>query len=110
MENNNFRKNYGSIMNPLFNFMDLTSLLTWMDMRSLMVDIGLKYRLRLQIYTTAFLAITLGQFMLMMLYFFGYVKMRFLVSTDFLLTMIIFLIFNAVVLAFQIVPTAFINQ
>jgi len=59
MENNNFRKNYESIMNPLFNFMDLTSLLTWMDLRSLIMDVGFKFRLRIYIFTTAFLTINL---------------------------------------------------
>jgi len=52
LECNQYRKNYGSILNPLFNFMDSTTLLTWLDLRSIVLDVGQKYTVRLYLYTS----------------------------------------------------------
>jgi len=112
MENNNFRKNYGSIGNPLFNFMDLTSLLTWMDLRTLIMDIGFKYRLRIHIYSTAWVAAVIGNVTVTVLFFFGYGAIGEVVdvTTDFILTIIMIVFFQSVLLACQIVPNVYINE
>ena len=41
------RKCYSAISNPVFNLLDSTTLLTWLDLRTLMKDVGIQYKLRL---------------------------------------------------------------
>jgi hypothetical protein len=53
------RKCYSALSNPVFNLLDSTSLLTWLDMRTLMKDVGLPFKIRLQFniaFTSALLA------------------------------------------------------
>ena len=43
----NHRKNYRAIRNPVFNLLDSTSLLTWLELRTLFKDIGYAYKFRM---------------------------------------------------------------
>ena len=46
------------LLTPLFNFMDQRSLLSWLDMRSLFLNTGARYRLRLEIHMGFFVLTT----------------------------------------------------
>jgi len=110
IEFNVFKKNYGSLINPLFNFMDPNSLLTWLDMRNLIKDVGYKFHIRIYIYGTAFAIFVGVNVSFLVLYFYGYPIMYLPTHTDFFLSQILIVIVMTIVLACQLVPLSYINE
>ena len=71
----NYRKSYSSIQNPVFNLLDPTSLLTWLDLRTILRDAGKQYKLRMQIFVGSFAFVLIAFWGLIIGRLFGFIKL-----------------------------------
>ena len=57
---------------PMINIFDKQSLLSWMDMRIIALDVGMKYYIRIQLYASIHIVVYMIISTLYLLFFFGY--------------------------------------
>ena len=106
----NHRKSYSAIQNPVFNLLDPTSLLTWLDLRALMKDVGRQYKLRMQIIVGVFALVVATLWLLVIGYFFDYIHFLDSFRPDEWFFMFFLLFFLSVPLGLVLVPMAFMNE
>lgn len=68
-----FKKDALSTVEPLFNFVDSTSMLSWLDLRSMIFDCGLHFRLRVDYYQGVFVIVITAQLLFSVLNFYGWI-------------------------------------
>jgi len=62
------------MINPIINFLDPTSILTWLDLRTMVLDIGLEFKKRMEIYTAVFSVMLFAAMLHMIGTYFGYIE------------------------------------
>jgi hypothetical protein len=87
----NHRKNYRAIRNPVFNLLDSTSLLTWLDLRTLFKDIGKAYKLRMQIAVAMFGILVMVSWLMFFGHLIGYFPLKFIEPDEWIVLVIVLL-------------------
>jgi hypothetical protein len=105
---NNYRKDHDSIMNPLFNFLDPTTLLTWLDLRRLAKDYGYQYKVRIEAFMSCFFAMIALGWSYIVAYLFDYAQMD-LTFADWIQLLTILCFYTVLCLQY-LVSLAFINE
>jgi uncharacterized membrane protein len=87
----NHRKNYRAIRNPVFNLLDSTSLLTWLDLRTLFKDIGKAYKLRMQIAVAMFGILVMASWLMFFGHLIDYFPLKFIEPDEWIVLVVVLL-------------------
>ena len=70
-----YRKSYSAQCNPVFNLLDPSSAMTWLELRSLMKDVGSEYKLRLVIQAFVVSSVIFILWGIIFGYMYGFIRM-----------------------------------
>jgi len=96
---------------PLFNFMDSSSMLTWLDLRTMVFDVGLHYKMRIDIYQAIFIVFIILESSFCILNFYGYLDLVDLhLEADFWVAIVGNLCMMTYLVANILIPNSHINE
>ena len=103
------KKNSITVRLPTINFLDPRSLLTWLEARKVVLELGARFQKRVHIYTTYWLVITASLLFLLFAVINGYVDHTIL-STQQWIVIGIHATFLTIVCTAILLPTSYVNK